>query len=133
MGGSNPNDSITATRFNPNEGIGSGISTASVNRPWDVESAHPELANPEAVTQGMIKGIGSLATSALSAGSGLAAGAGASDATSASQAAGNVGPVASNANPPQGFVDAKRYMRNPSMDNYEDFNDPQKFKFNYNQ
>ena len=128
MGGSNPNDSITATHFNPNEGIGSGISDATVNRPWNVKSAHPELAS-----EGISKGITSAVKGAASGVIAGLAGAGGADATTASQAAGNVGPVATNANPPQGFVNAQNYIRNPSMDNYLNMNDPEKFKFNYNQ
>jgi len=65
MGGANPNDQITATHLNFNKGAGSGVPVASVDKKWDVQSAHPE-----AVTQGMIKGIGSLATSAIGAGAG---------------------------------------------------------------
>jgi hypothetical protein len=62
MGGSNPNDQITAIHFNPNEGIGSHINDATVNKPWSVESSHPEL-----VSEGMIKGIGPLAKAGLGA------------------------------------------------------------------
>jgi hypothetical protein len=127
MGGANPNDQITATHLDFNKGDGNGIPVASVDKKWDVQSAHPE-----AVTQGIIKGIGSLATSAIGAGAGAAA-KGAGDATTASQATGNVGPVASSTPSPQGFTDAVQYMRRPSMQNYMDMNAPEKFSFNYNQ
>lgn len=68
MGGANPNDQITATHLDFNKGAGSGVPVASVDKKWDVQSAHPE-----AVSQGMIKGIGSLASSAIGAGAGAAA------------------------------------------------------------
>lgn len=60
MGGSNPNDSISATHFDPNQGIGSGINVATIDKPWIVDSAHPEL-----VSEGLTKGIGSLAKGAI--------------------------------------------------------------------
>jgi hypothetical protein len=57
MGGSNPNTEIAATHFDPNQGIGSGMNTATINNPWAVNSAHPE-----AITQGIGSGISALAS-----------------------------------------------------------------------
>jgi len=127
MGGANPNDQITATHLNFNEGAGSGIPVASVNQKWDVQSAHPE-----AVTEGITSAIGSIGKAAIGGVSG-AMSKKPNDATTASQATGNVGPVASSTPSPQGFTDAVQYMRRPSMQNYMDMNAPEKFSFNYNQ
>jgi hypothetical protein len=56
MGGSNPNTEIAATHFDPNQGIGSGMNTATINNPWAVSNAHPE-----AITQGIGSGFGDIA------------------------------------------------------------------------
>jgi hypothetical protein len=122
MGGVNPNNNPELSAMKKNSGANANVMDFESTRPWEIKNPHPEK-----ITEGIAKGVSTIATGLASGGAGGMK----PDATAQAASAGKVGPVA-DMSATSGVAASKQYMNDPTLANYIDMQYPTAFKYQYN-